>query len=42
MSEDFVKLLVDMHKDTLEKVYLDGENLGDDSVRELSRCRKLK
>lgn len=42
MSEDFVKLLVETHHKTLERVYMDGENLGDDAIRNLSRCRQLK
>lgn len=41
MTEDFVQMLVDKHYGTLRKVYLDGENLGDDCVHLFSKCVQL-
>ena len=42
ITEDFVQKLVENHHETLEKVFLDGENLTDNAVQLLSRCINLR
>ena len=42
ITDDFVKELVAHQSETIEKVFLDGENITDDSIRLISKCSNLR
>lgn len=42
VTDDFVKELIAKHSGTLEKVFLDGENINDDSITLISKCPKIR